>query len=73
MTSSVNRHSLKELMQLVDQKVEILLTQRVDQQQQISLLLDENQQLKKHYAVTLARIEQYIAELEQIKQTLCQS
>jgi hypothetical protein len=63
----IDNDLLPRLMQEVDQKLEVLLLNCAEQQQEICRLKEENKYLKGNYAQIQEQIALYIAELETIK------
>jgi|APCry1669193128_1035447.scaffolds.fasta_scaffold215974_2 hypothetical protein len=51
---------LKSLMQSIDQSVDVLLTEIADQKKEIA-------NLKNDYKIAVKQIEEYVTELEQIR------
>lgn len=59
-------------MQKVDRLTDELLARVQSQQSEIKQLKDENRQLKISAEKTLNQVQDYVAELEEIKKSLCQ-
>jgi hypothetical protein len=63
---------LQNLMQKVDKLTDELISKVSVQQEEIDKLKHENEKLKILATTTLDQVQDYIAELEQIKKSLCQ-
>lgn len=68
----IDQEHLHSLMSRVDKSIDNLLLTIQTQELEISKLKEENIQLNSKYSKILKEVEQYVTELEQIKQSLCQ-